>query len=143
MPTIIATIAAFTYIILCGVALWKTRNAPNERNERETTDMHHQHHQHHQHHHHCHEFLLVIEGTSPVGEVNFRTSPLPLGVAMGAAARMVDSPTPARIVPATPANLDRWPEMLDSERVVVWLYQNKPLPTRRGMYARSQHQCNN
>ena len=119
MLTIIATIAAFTYIIACWVALLAIHRAPIERK----ATMHH--------HHYHNEFLLIIEGTSPVGDVRFRTAPLPLGVAMGAAARMVDSPTPARIVPATPANLDRYPALVDTSAVVVWLFQHRPAPVAK------------
>ena len=73
-------------------------------------------------------FLLVIEGSSPIGDLKMRTEPLPLGVVLGAAARMADSPTPAEIVLATKANMDRWPAMVETEAMVVWLYRNRPMP---------------
>jgi hypothetical protein len=79
-------------------------------------------------------FCLVIEGSSPVGDLKLRTEPLPLSVVIGAAARMADSPTPAQIVPATPANMDRWPAMVETDRIVTWLYRNRPLPVARWQY---------
>jgi len=79
-------------------------------------------------------FFLVIEGSSPIGDLKLRTEPLPLGVVIGAAARMADSPTPAEIVPATKANMDRWPAMIETEAMVTWLYRNRPLPVARWHY---------
>ena len=79
-------------------------------------------------------FCLVIQGSTSIGDLAMRTEPLPLSVVIGAAARMIDSPTPAQIVPATRANLDRWPQMVETERVVMWLYRNRPLPVARWQY---------
>ena len=79
-------------------------------------------------------FILVIEGSSPIGDLKLRTEPLPLGVVIGAAARMADSPTPAEIVPATRANMDRYQAMVETDRVVEWLYRNRPLPVARWQY---------
>ena len=79
-------------------------------------------------------FLLIIEGSSPIGDLKMRSEPLPLGVVIGAAARMADSPTPAEIVPATPGNMDRWPAMVETEAMVVWLYRNRPMPCPTWVY---------
>ena len=79
-------------------------------------------------------FCLVIQGSTSIGDLAMRTEPLPLSVVIGAAARMIDSPTPAQIVPATRANMDRWPAMVETDRVVTWLYRNRPLPMARWHY---------
>jgi len=73
-------------------------------------------------------FVLIIQGSTSIGDLSLRTEPLPLSVAIGAAARMADSPTPAQIAPATQVNLDSYPAMVETESTVVWLYKNRPMP---------------
>jgi hypothetical protein len=79
-------------------------------------------------------FCLVIQGTTSIGDMAMRTGPLPLSVVIGAAARMAMSPTTVQIVPATRANMERWPQMIETERVVKWMYRNRPLPVARWQY---------
>jgi hypothetical protein len=79
-------------------------------------------------------FFVIIRGSTSIGDMAMRTEPLPLSVVIGAAARMADSPTTAQIVPATRANMDRWPVMVETERVVEWMYRNRPLPVARWQY---------
>ena len=126
MPTIIATIAAFTYIAMCLVALLAIHRAPIDPTGKEPRDMNH-----HDHEHDHNQFLLVLEGDYPHGSLVMRTDPLSAAIAISAAARMVDSPTPARILPATPANLDRYPALVDTDRVVQWLIVNRPAPVAK------------
>jgi hypothetical protein len=127
MLTFIIT-AAFTYIAMCFVALLAIHRAPIDPIDREEPidmdgkDKHGQSTQ---------GFLLVLEGHYPHGSLVMRTDPVSAAIAIGVAARMVDSPTPARIVPATPANLDRYPALVDTDRVVQWLIVNRPAPVAR------------
>ena len=73
-------------------------------------------------------FVLIIQGSTSIGDLRLRTEPLPLSVAIGAAARMADSPTPAEILPATREAMDRYPAMVETQSTVVWLYKNRPMP---------------
>jgi hypothetical protein len=82
-------------------------------------------------------FILVIQGSTSIGDVSLRTDPLPPAVAIGAAARMATSPTPAEILPATRSNLDRYPAMVETEATIVWLYRNRPMPCPVWVYRES------
>ena len=88
-------------------------------------------------------FCLVIQGPTSIGDLAMRTEPLPLSVVIGAAARMVMSPTTVHIVPATPANMDRWAVMVETERVVAWMYRHRPAPMAKWRYEREAMGMNN
>jgi hypothetical protein len=84
------------------------------------------------------QLIVVIQAEGLVGSLALRTAPMPAADALTIASRMWESPTPARIEPATPERLDAYPsipstgamaEFLRQRPAVIrWIYRSGPLP---------------